>query len=147
MNNCEFIGNLTKDVVIRTTQTGKVVCSFSIACNRSYTDKNGQKQEIADFVNITAWEYLAKKAGNSLKKGSKAYIKGRLTTRSYEQDGVKKYTTEILADTIEPIMSVKADIPSPQFTNANQGFNQGYGNQNFNGGGNFAQFGEEQIPF
>lgn len=146
MNNCEFIGNLTKDVVIRTTQTGKVVCSFSIACNRSYTDKNGQKQEMADYVNITAWEYLAKKAGNSLKKGSKAYVKGRLTTRSYEQDGVKKYIAEILADTIEPIMSVKADVPTGQFNNA-QGFNQGYTQQNFNGGGNFAQFGEEQIPF
>lgn len=147
LNRCEFIGNLTKDVTMRSTNTGKVVCSFSIACNRDYTDKNGQKQEIADFINVTAWEFLAKKAGNGLKKGARVYVSGRLTTRSYEQDGIKKYISEIVADAIEPIQFVQVD-------GGNQGFQapkqQGFQtpSQGFNGGGNFNQFGNtEQVPF
>lgn len=144
LNSCEFIGNLTKDVEVRSTNKGQAVCSFSIACNRSYTDTQGQKKEVADFVNVQAWGFLAEKASAGLKKGSRVYIHGRLNTRSYEaKDGTKKYITEIVADRIEPIAFVQMQNQNFGQNQQNQNFGQ---NQNFQPSGNFQQFGED-IPF
>jgi len=99
LNKVMLIGNLTRDPELKTTPSGDSVASFSIATNFTWKNKEGQKQEKAEFHNIVAWRKLAEIIGQYLKKGSKIYIEGRLQTRNWEdQNGVKHYRTEIIAD-------------------------------------------------
>ena len=99
LNKVMLIGNLTRDPELKTTPSGDSVASFSIATNFTWKNKDGQKQEKAEFHNIVAWRKLAEIIGQYLKKGSKIYIEGRLQTRNWEdQNGVKHYRTEIIAD-------------------------------------------------
>ena len=99
LNKAMLIGNLTRDPELRTTPAGDSVVGFSVATNFTWKDKEGQKQERAEFHNIVAWRKLAEIIGQYLKKGSKVYIEGRLQTRSWEdQNGTKRYRTEIVAD-------------------------------------------------
>lgn len=100
MNKWFGVGNLTRDPELTQTASGISVCKFSIACNRSYTNANGERE--ADFFNVVVWRGLAENCGKYLKKGSKAAICGTLQTRSYDdKDGVKRYVTEIVADDVE----------------------------------------------
>jgi single-strand DNA-binding protein len=99
LNKAMIIGNLTKDPEIRQTGSGLPVASFSVATNMVWKDAAGQKQEKVEFHNIVAWKNLADICGRFLKKGSKVYIEGRLQTRDWAgKDGVKRYTTEIVAE-------------------------------------------------
>ena len=99
LNRAQLIGNLTRDPELRTTASGQSVVNFSVATNRAYKDKDGQKQEQTEFHNIVAWGKLADICSQYLSKGRKVFIEGRLQTREWEgQDGSKKRTTEIVAD-------------------------------------------------
>lgn len=84
MNDCEFIGNLTKDPVIRNTKTGKAVASFSIATNRDYVTPQGEKKQLTDYVNVVAWGELASAVSQYLQKGKRVLVQGRQSTRSYD---------------------------------------------------------------
>lgn len=111
LNKVMIIGNLTRDPEMRATPNGAQVASFSIATSQVWTDQNGQKQERTEFHNIVAWRKLAEIIGQYLKKGSKAYVEGRLQTRDWTgQDGIKRYRTEIIADNL--IMLDRAGAPS-----------------------------------
>lgn len=100
-NQAIVLGNLTKDPEMRFTANGQAVASFSIATNRRWTSKEGQPQEAVEFHNVVAWGKLAEICNQILYKGRKTLVVGRLQTRSWEgQDGVKRYTTEIVADHI-----------------------------------------------
>ena len=113
LNKAMIIGNLTRDPEIRTTPTGRTVASFGVATNFIWTDQSGQKRDKAEFHNIVAWARLAEICGQYLKKGSKAYIEGRLQTRDWVgQDNVKRYRTEIVANQLIMLggkSSVKGD--------------------------------------
>ncbi|MFA5947307.1 MAG: single-stranded DNA-binding protein [Patescibacteria group bacterium] len=99
LNKAMLIGNLTRDPEMRKTTGGQSVTSFSMATNRSYTDKAGNKKEEADFHNVVAWGRLAEICAQYLTKGKKVYVDGRIQTRDWEgQDGVKKYRTEIVIE-------------------------------------------------
>jgi single-strand DNA-binding protein len=99
LNKAMIIGNLTRDPEVRQTGTGQSVASFSVATNLVWTDQSGQKREKAEFHNVVAWRKLGEICGKYLKKGSKVYIEGRLSTRDWVgQDGTKRYTTEIVAE-------------------------------------------------
>ncbi len=99
LNRAMIIGNLTKDPEIRQTGAGMPVASFSVATNMVWKDASGQKQEKVEFHNIVAWRNLADICGRYLKKGSKIYLEGRLQTRDWlGKDGLKRYTTEIVAE-------------------------------------------------
>lgn len=100
LNKAMIIGNLTRDPELRQTGSGQAVCSFGVATNRSWTNRQtGQKQEATEFHNVVAWGKLAEIINQYLKKGNKIYVEGRLQTRDWEgQDGVKRYRTEIVAD-------------------------------------------------
>lgn len=101
LNKVLLIGNLTRDPEVRTTPTGQNVASFSVATSRRWTDKEGQQKEQTEFHNIVAWRKLAEIVGQYLKKGSKVFIEGYLQTRSWEdQQGTKKYRTEIIANNL-----------------------------------------------
>jgi len=111
LNKAMIIGNVTRDPEVKTTPSGQNVANFSIATNLVWTDQSGTKQEKAEFHNIVAWRKLADICGQYLKKGSKVYLEGRLQTRSWDdQNGVKKYRTEIIADNM--IMLNKVDSSS-----------------------------------
>ncbi len=101
LNRAQIIGNLTRDPEVKQIPGGSTVTSFSIATNFTWTDKSGQKQEKVEYHNIVVWGKLAEIAGQYLKKGSKAFIEGRIQTRDWEgEDGVKRYRTEIVADNV-----------------------------------------------
>ncbi|MCG2695744.1 single-stranded DNA-binding protein [Candidatus Parcubacteria bacterium] len=100
LNKAMIIGNLTRDPEIKTTPTGKTVASFAVATNLVWKDQQGQKQERVEFHNIVVWGKLAEICGQYLRKGAKVYMEGRLQTRNWvgQQDGVKRYRTEIIAE-------------------------------------------------
>lgn len=99
LNRATIIGNITRDVELKKTQAGQSVCSFGVATNRSWKNKDGEKQEDVEFHNVVAWGKLAEIIAQYLGKGSKVYIDGRLQTREWEgKDGNKGRTTEIVAE-------------------------------------------------
>ena len=101
MNSVQIVGNLTRDPQIRATKTGRPVASFSVAVNRSYVSQTGEQKEITDYINVVAWGAIAEAVGNQLKKGSRVFVEGRYTTRSYETpDGQKRYVTEVTANLV-----------------------------------------------
>lgn len=100
MNRVVLIGRLSKDVDVRYTNTQKVVATFSLAVNREFKNANGEYE--ADFFNVVMWGKPAELAGNTLKKGNKIAIDGRIQNRSYDaKDGTKRYITEIIANGFE----------------------------------------------
>lgn len=102
LNKVFIIGNLTRDPELKALPSGINVASFSIATNRVWKDKNGTKQENTDYHNIVVFGRQADTVSAYLKKGSMAYVEGRLTTRSWDgPDGKKNYRTEVVADTIQ----------------------------------------------
>ncbi len=102
LNKAIVIGNLTRDPELKALPSGNKICSFGLATNRIYKDKNGQRQESAEFHNIVTFGRTAELVAQYLKKGSQALVEGRIQTRSWEaQDGQKKYRTEIVAETVQ----------------------------------------------
>jgi single-strand DNA-binding protein len=98
LNKVQLIGNLGRDPELKYTSAGVAVATFSIATSDSWKDQEGNIQERTEWHNIVAWRKLAEICGEWLKKGKRVYIEGKLQTRTYEKDGVKKYMTEIVAD-------------------------------------------------
>jgi single-strand DNA-binding protein len=101
LNKALLIGNLTRDPELKALPSGIKVCTFGLATNRNFKDKEGNRQEAVEFHNIAVFGRVAELAAQYLKKGSQACIEGRLQTRSWEQDGVKKYRTEIIAENVQ----------------------------------------------
>jgi single-strand DNA-binding protein len=102
VNKWYGIGNLCRDPETKYTPSGVCVCNFSIACNERFTDKNGDKHENVEFINIVAWRQLAEICGKYLQKGKQVFISGKLQTRSYDdRDGKKRYISEIVADQMQ----------------------------------------------
>jgi single-strand DNA-binding protein len=102
LNKVQLIGRLTRDPEIRTTPSGQTVATASLATNRTWNDKSGQKQEKTEFHNIVVWGRLAEIVGQYLTKGQEVYFEGRMETRSYTgKDGVERRTTEIVAENMQ----------------------------------------------
>ena len=101
INKAMVFGNLTRDPELKTLPSGMSVTSFSIATNRIYNDRDGKRQEQVEYHNIAVFGRQAETSAQYLKKGSSAYVEGRLQTRSWEADGVKHYRTEIIADRVQ----------------------------------------------
>ena len=100
MNKVFLIGRLTRDPELRYTGNNTAVASFSIAVNRNFTNQQGERE--ADFINIVVWRKQAENVKNYLSQGSQVAIDGRLQTRSYEDNnGQKRYVTEVVADNVE----------------------------------------------
>lgn len=101
INKAILFGNLTRDPELRALPSGMNVCNFSIATNRVYKDRDGKKQEQTDFHNVVVFGRQADTVSQYLKKGSSVYVEGRMQTRSWEQNGEKKYRTEVVADSVQ----------------------------------------------
>lgn len=100
LNKAILIGNLTRDPEIKSLPSGMKVCSFSIATNRVWKDKNGARQESADYHNVVVFGRQAETVAQYMKKGSSILVEGRMQTRSWDDktSGEKKYRTEVIAD-------------------------------------------------
>lgn len=98
VNKVILVGNLGRDPEVRYTQDGAAVTNFSIATGMEWRDKaTGEKREKTDWHRIVAFGKLGEICGQYLNKGKQVYIEGRLQTRSWEQDGVTRYMTEVVA--------------------------------------------------
>jgi len=103
INKVILVGNVGKDPQVRTIDNGAKVATFTLATSESYKDKSGQVVRNTEWHNIVAWRGLADITERYIKTGSQLYIEGKIRTRSYEDKttNVKKYITEIVADTIQ----------------------------------------------
>ena len=102
-NFITFIGNLTDDPDLRFTGGGAAVATLRVASNRRYTDRSGNQQEETTYLNVNCWRDLAENAAESLHKGDRVVVIGRVRVRSYEnREGQTVWTTEIEADEIAP---------------------------------------------
>jgi len=100
LNKIFLLGRLVRDPEVRVTPTERTVCTFTLAVDRPFTAKNGQHE--ADFINIVTWNRTAELCGNSLLKGQRALVEGRLQIRSYDdKDGQKRRVVEVIADRVE----------------------------------------------
>lgn len=97
LNQVILMGNLTRTPELRQTPSGQSVVQFSLALNRSYKDAQDQWQEATDYVDVVAWGKLAEQVSDRLDTGSRVLVAGRLQSRSWETDGVKKSKVEVLA--------------------------------------------------
>jgi len=100
LNKAIVIGNLTRDPELRSLPSGIKVCTFSLATNRVWKDKNGARQESTDYHNVVVFGRQAETVAQYMKKGSSILVEGRMQTRSWDDktSGEKKYRTEIVAD-------------------------------------------------
>lgn len=102
VNKVLLIGRLGSNPEVRFTPSGAAVANFSMATNESWNDKNGQKQERTEWHRIVVWGKLAQLCGEYLSKGRQCYVEGRLQTRQWQdKEGATKYTTEVIANTIQ----------------------------------------------
>jgi len=110
VNKVILIGNLGKDPEVRHLDNGAAVANFSIATTESYKDRNsGERVDQTEWHNIVLWRGLAEVAEKYLKKGDSVYIEGKLRTRSWEKDGVTRYTTEVVGDQMTMLGNKKSD--------------------------------------
>ena len=101
INKVILVGNVGKDPVIRYFDKGVAKVTFPVATSESYTNQQGETITSTEWHNIVLWRALAEVAEKTVKKGSQVYIVGKIKTRSYvDKDGINKYITEILADTL-----------------------------------------------
>lgn len=100
VNKVIIIGRLGQDPELKTVGQGSTVCRINVATSETWT-KNGQKNEKVEWHRILVWGKLAEICSKYLAKGSQAYFEGKLQTRSWEKDGKKQYTTEIVVNKVE----------------------------------------------
>lgn len=101
LNKVFLYGNLTRDPELKALPSGQQIASFGLATNRTYKDKNGQKQEAAEFHNIVAFGRPAEIIAQYMKKGRALFVEGRIQTRSWESEGQKKYRTEVIVENFQ----------------------------------------------
>ena len=112
MNKVFLIGNLTKDPELTQTSNNKSLCRFTLAVQRKFPNTQGVRE--ADFLTIIVWGATADNCAKYLRKGSKAAVCGSIRTGSFEQDGIRRYTTEINADEVQ-FLSTKNELDDTVF--------------------------------
>lgn len=110
MNKVILVGRITKDPEVKMLNSESAVCNFTLACNRSFTKENGERE--ADFINCVVWRKQAENLGRYVKKGQLIGVEGRIQTRSFEQEGQKKYVTEVYCEQITFLESNRDDRTS-----------------------------------
>ena len=140
MNRAMLIGRLTKDPELRATASGIAVCTFTIAVDRRFANRDSQTRE-ADFIPIVVWRAQAENCAKYLHKGSQAAISGSIQTRSYDApDGSKRYITEVVADEVQFLSRPGGNENGDDAARA-----QSLGNPPF--GDNIETVEDEDIPF
>ena len=101
LNKVMLIGNVGTDPEMRYTANGNAVATFRIACNRNFSGADGERREETEWFSVVTWNKLAETCSQFLQKGRRAYVEGRLQTRSWDgPDGQRRYRTEVIANTV-----------------------------------------------
>ena len=138
LNKAMIIGNLGVDPEVRYTQSGTAVCNLRIATHERWTSKDGEPGERTEWHNVVVFGKTAENCGNYLSKGRAVYIEGRLQTRKWEdKDGNDRYTTEIVANTVQFLGGRNDDADPPRNQPNNSSSRSGYD----------ASFDDDDIPF
>lgn len=123
MNRVILLGRLVRDPEVSTAQSGLIITKFTLAVDRHTKDANGKNE--ADFIQIVTFKALAENCGNSLFKGSRALVEGRLQIRSYEgKDGQKRWVTEIVAQSVQFLDRRKDSAEPPRPADPNDAASQ-----------------------
>ena len=142
MNKIILMGRLTRDPEVRVTPSEKTVCTFNLAVDRQFANQSGERE--ADFINIVVWGKAAELCGNSLAKGQRLLVEGRLQIRNYvAKDGNKRYVTEVIANSVEFVE--RKNIGSVG-SNADGGQEHTASKSGMDGFGKAVAF-DEEIPF
>ncbi len=142
VNKVIIVGRLGADPELKTIGSGQNVARFNVATSENWVDKEGQKQERTEWHRIVVWGRLAEICGKHLSKGRQVYAEGRLQTRSWEdQQGQKRYSTEVVANTVQFLGSVQERSESQ----ASSAGSQEFGFQDF--GPEPAFDTSDEIPF
>lgn len=149
INKVIIVGRLGQDPEMKAVGQGATVTRLNVATSENWTDKSGNKQERTEWHRITVWGKLAELCGKYLAKGRQVYVEGKLQTRSWEDNGQKKYATEIVASTVQFLgggASTGAGAGNNNYQN--DSMNQGGGDFNFQDFGPEPSFNQsEDIPF
>lgn len=138
VNKVIVVGRLGADPEVKTVASGQTVCRLSVATSENWTDRDGQKQERTEWHRVVVWGRMAEVCGQHLAKGRQVYLEGRLQTRAWEdQQGQKRYTTEIVASTVQFL--------GGNDRSTSQGAGGGMGSHDFGPEPSFDS--SEEIPF
>ena len=150
-SNVTVVGNLTRDPELRYTPAGAATCQFGLAVNRRWQNRQTNEwEEATSFFNVVAWREMAENAGESLTKGARVIVTGRLEQRSWEsQEGEKRSKIEVIADEIGPSLRwATAEVKKNDRRSPGDGMGAGGGG---GGGGrpvaNEAPGGYDEEPF
>ena len=149
VNKVIIISNLGRDPETRYMPDGGAITNISVATTDTWKDKNGEKQEKTEWHRVAFFGKLAEIAGEYLKKGSQVYVEGRLQTREWEKDGVKRYTTEIVANQMQMLGSrqgMGGGAPDRGEGGGDRQAREPAGKAAAKSGGKFDDF-EDDIPF
>jgi single-strand DNA-binding protein len=126
VNKVILVGRLGQAPEVRYTPSGAAVGNFSIATNESWMDKSGQKQERTEWHKVVVWGKTAENCGQFLAKGRQVYVEGRLQTRQWQdKDGQTKYTTEVVAQTVQFLGGNASAGAGGNYTGGGDRFTQG----------------------
>ncbi len=154
LNQVQLIGRVGGDPEVKSIPSGRLVCSFSLATNRKWKDKDGKASEVTTWHNVVIWgdSLIEKVIVPYVKKGSELYVGGRIETRSWEKDGVKHYRTEIIGEDISLGSSPKGgdrdDRPARSSAKKGNDFDD-YEDKSrpANAGGDGSDINPDDIPF
>lgn len=118
MNRICLVGRLTRDPELRYSQSGTAIATFTLAVDRRF--KNAQGEREADFIQVKAFKALAELCSNYLSKGKMAGVSGSLQTGSYEKDGIKRYTADVVADDIQFLSPKESGTSGQAYTASGQ---------------------------
>ena len=150
MNKACLIGRLTRDPELRYTSSNKAVASFTLAVNRQFTNQSGERE--ADFIPVVVWGKQAENVNKYIKQGDQLAVEGRIQTRTFDdQNGQKRYVTEVIAESVQFLEKKKEQTQQEPFQNQTncQVFNQAMNdNRNpFEEFGEQIQMGNPDLPF
>ena len=156
VNKVILVGNLGRDPEVRSTTSGQPVATFSLATNRRWNDRQGNRQEETEWHQIVCWGRQAEVAGEYLRKGKQIYVEGRIQTRSWDdrQTGEKKYRTEIVCENFQ-MLGQRGDSGGGGYGSrggwdqGGSGGGSGAGGEGGNdqGDGGYGPPGDDDIPF
>ena len=116
VNKVILVGRLGKDPEVRNLENGTTVANFTMATSESYKDKTtGEKKEVTEWHNIVLWRGIAEIAAKYLHKGDMIYLEGKLRTRSWEKEGVTRYTTEVVGDNMTMLSTKREGSPGSEY--------------------------------
>lgn len=147
LNLVQIIGRLGRDPELRYTSSGSPICSLNVATDESYTDRDGNKVERAEWHRVSVFQRQAENCANYLAKGSLVYVEGNLTTRKWQdQNGQERFTTEIKAKSVQFLDRRNDDQRSGDARQSRQGRQDRNNMTQPRGGSEQGQF-DSEVPF